>query len=84
MLKILKGNMPVLTGKKQIGLYVLEVHCVCATMSLSVSNSDKDVISWKWHMKLGHVGKKGRKIISSSAMFGEDTVTKLPYVSHVP
>ncbi|GKV26776.1 hypothetical protein SLEP1_g36011 [Rubroshorea leprosula] len=66
VLKVSKGALVILKGKKVGGLYHLQGSTVNGTCAVSTSSSlDKDVTRL-WHMRLGHMSERGMMELSCS------------------
>ncbi|GKV50375.1 hypothetical protein SLEP1_g57082 [Rubroshorea leprosula] len=82
VLKVSKGALVILKGKKVGGLYHLQGSTVNGTCAVSTSSSpDKDVTRL-WHMRLGHMSERGMMELSKRGLLCGQKIGKLDFCEH--
>ncbi|GKV08223.1 hypothetical protein SLEP1_g19888 [Rubroshorea leprosula] len=64
VLKVSKGALVILKGKKVGGLYHLQGSTVNGTCAVSTSSSPNKDVTRLWHMRLGHMSERGMMELS--------------------
>jgi len=82
-MKIIKGSLVVLKARKIVAnLFVLmgEIHREAEASIASASLAEEKTMMW--HQKLGHMSKKGLKILSDQKLLPRLTKVTLPFYEH--
>lgn len=76
-MEVIKGPIVIIKGNKQNGLSVLQGTTAFSDVSVSTSQSlDKTFI---WHLRLGHMSKKGLKALESYGLLGSNKLRPLKF-----
>ncbi|GAV63313.1 gag_pre-integrs domain-containing protein, partial [Cephalotus follicularis] len=69
VIKVIRGALVVMKGKKFYGLYLLQGNTVLGTAAVASSSVDKDADTTRlWHMHLGHMSERGLQILSKKGL----------------
>ncbi|GAV83405.1 gag_pre-integrs domain-containing protein [Cephalotus follicularis] len=83
IIKVLKGALVIMKGKKIDGLYQLQGNTVLGTATVASSSGDKDADTTRlWHMHLGHMSERGLQIMSKKGLLAGVKSGKLHFCEH--
>ncbi|GKV16510.1 hypothetical protein SLEP1_g27143 [Rubroshorea leprosula] len=68
VLKVSKGALVILKGKKVGGLYHLQGSTVNGTCAVSTSSNPNNDVTRLWHMRLGHMSERGMMELSKRSL----------------
>ncbi|GKV37331.1 hypothetical protein SLEP1_g45370 [Rubroshorea leprosula] len=80
-MKVVKGFLVVMKGRKDMKLYVLQGSTVTSSTNVVSSLSDKDLTKL-WHMRLGHMSEKGMTLLSKKRLLGDHKFCSLDLCEH--
>jgi hypothetical protein len=81
VLKVTKGALTVMKGRKVGTLYVLEGSTVTGTAAVASSMTESDTTRL-WHMRLGHMSERGMDLLSKRGLLCGLITGKLDFCEH--
>ena len=81
VLRISKGALVVMKGKKINGLYTLQGSTIIGAIVVSTSESIIETTRL-WHMRLGHMSEKGLTILSKRGLLDGQKTGELNFCEH--
>ncbi|GAV69956.1 gag_pre-integrs domain-containing protein [Cephalotus follicularis] len=83
IIKVLRGALVIMKGKKIDGLYQLQGNAVLGTATVASSSRDKDADTTRfWHIRLGHMSERGLQILSKKGLLAGVKSGKLDFCEH--
>ncbi|KAG6399999.1 hypothetical protein SASPL_141487 [Salvia splendens] len=82
VMHIMKGLKVVLTALKHGTLYILKGSIVTGSADTASSEIQAESMTKLWHMRLGHMGKRGMQILSKRDFLSGNKVKNLDFYEH--
>ncbi|GKV43027.1 hypothetical protein SLEP1_g50368 [Rubroshorea leprosula] len=82
ILKVSKGALVILKGKKVGGLYHLQGSTINGTCAMSTSSRPDRDVTQLWHMRLGHMSERGMMELSKRGLLCGRKIGKLDFCEH--
>ena len=79
-MKVMKGSLLMIKGVWRNGLYVLQGKIMTGVATTVTKKELKRVELW--HLRLGHIGKKGPYELSKQTLLGAEKTTRLEFYEH--
>ncbi|GAV81274.1 gag_pre-integrs domain-containing protein [Cephalotus follicularis] len=83
IIKVLRGALVIMKGKKIDGLYQLQGNTVLGIAAVASSSGDKDADTTRlWHMCQGHMSERVLQILSKKGLLAGVKSGKLDFCEH--
>ncbi|GAV69795.1 gag_pre-integrs domain-containing protein [Cephalotus follicularis] len=83
IIKVFRGALVIMKGKKIDGLYQLQGNTVLGTVAVASSLGDKDADTTRlWHIRLGHMSERELQIMSKKGLLAGAKLGKLDFCEH--
>ena len=79
VLKVSKGSLVLLKAIRSGSLYLLQGSTVTGSAAVASSNKDDTKL---WHLRLGHMSKKGIQILKKNGYLGNHCTGKVDFCEH--
>jgi len=83
VLRVSKGALTIMRGKRVGNLYFLQGSTVTGSVSIASSDPTSDVnVTKLWHMRLGHMSERGMTILSKRDLLCGQCTSSLEFCEH--
>ena len=82
VLKVSKGAFVVMKARKAGSLYVLHGSTMTGSVAVSSSPMSDSYVTKLWHMRLGHMSKKGLTLLSKRGLLCGQSTGKMDFSEH--